>query len=267
VYALGRNERERRRLALQASVLSPYTEQLFLRAGLAPGMRVLDMGCGIGDVAFIAARLVGRHGAVVGVDIDEASLAVARQRARDHDLINVTFRHADIYVYRDDASFDAAVGRHILAHVPDPLKLVKSAFGVLRSGGVVVLQEFDLSVLHIAYPAMPLYEKTFEFLHEAFRKAARDNSGRQIFHLLLEAGFGPPDCRAEYPIDGGPDSPFYEWFAESVKSVLPRAEALGLARAAELDVDTLAERLRQEAVALRSGCAAPAMVGGFARKP
>ena len=75
------------------------------------------------------------------------------------------------------------------------------------------------------------------------------------------------DCRAEYSILGGGDSLYYEWFAESLRSILPRAEALGVLHASEIDIDSLAERLRKEVVATRSGCPAPVMVGCVASKP
>jgi ubiquinone/menaquinone biosynthesis C-methylase UbiE len=76
-YAMGHSDRERRRLALQASVQNPTTEQLLRRAGILAGMRVLDLGCGVGDVSMLAAHLVGRHGSVTGIDLDEAALAIA----------------------------------------------------------------------------------------------------------------------------------------------------------------------------------------------
>src|SRR5215510_4374556 len=51
-YVMGHDDRERRRLVLQASILDPITEQLFRRAGISSGMNVLDIGCGVGDVSF-----------------------------------------------------------------------------------------------------------------------------------------------------------------------------------------------------------------------
>src|SRR5262245_2275341 len=56
-YVMGHNDRERRRLALQGAMLAPLTEQFLTRAGIGLGMRVLDLGCGVGDVTMIAARL------------------------------------------------------------------------------------------------------------------------------------------------------------------------------------------------------------------
>src|SRR5215467_5203129 len=81
VYALARSQEEYERLARQAAFLNGTTERLFRAAGLQPGMRVLDVGSGSGDVAFLVAELVGPEGEVVGVDVDAAALDVARGRA------------------------------------------------------------------------------------------------------------------------------------------------------------------------------------------
>jgi hypothetical protein len=91
--------------------------------------------------------------------------------------------------------------------------------------------------------------------------------GTQLLHLMLEAGFRAPDCRAEYPVDGGPDSPFYEWLAESFRSIAPRAAAAGFVNESEFDLDALEQQLRQEAVSANASIPGPTMVGCFARKP
>src|SRR5436190_776291 len=80
-YVLGHAERELKRLGQQAGFFAEATRAGLLRAGLAPGMRVLDIGCGIGDVALIAADIVGAGGSVTAIDISANALDVARQRA------------------------------------------------------------------------------------------------------------------------------------------------------------------------------------------
>jgi SAM-dependent methyltransferase len=264
---MGHDDRERRRLALQARMINPTTEHLLQRAGVASGMRVLDLGCGIGEVSFLVARLVGHHGHVTAIDVDAGALVIARQRAAELGLNNITFVQGDIHTWNTPTQFDATVGRHILIHTPDPLQVIKAAFGVLRPGGVGIFQEYDFSVSHAAFPALPLFDEVIRVFREVFAKVAHVNIGTQLFHLAIEAGFTTPDCRAEYPLDGGAGSPFYLWFAESLRSILPRAEALGLARAAEVDIDTLASRLEHETVTNKASFPAPVMVGCCARKP
>src|SRR5262250_2784972 len=82
-YVLGHSERELDRLSVQAKLFEPFTRQLLQEAGLGPGMRVLDVGCGSGDVAFLAADLVGSEGSVVGVDRARAAIRRASARAQD----------------------------------------------------------------------------------------------------------------------------------------------------------------------------------------
>jgi ubiquinone/menaquinone biosynthesis C-methylase UbiE len=266
-YVMGHTDRERRRLALQASILNPITEQLLRCAGLGAGMRVLDFGCGVGDVSMIAARLVGPGGRVTGLDLDEQALAIARGRAAAQGIGHAEFVRTDLAEFRPERLVDATVGRLILIHTPDPLAMIKAAFAALEPGAIAVFQECDFTILHPAYPRAPLRDRVMELCNAFFCKAAHGGIGTQLYHLAGEAGFEVVDCRAEYPICGGAASSYYEWVAESLRSILPRAEALGLARASELDIDTLADRLRDEALSVRSGSPAPVMIGCIARKP
>ncbi|HXY84755.1 MAG TPA: methyltransferase domain-containing protein, partial [Gaiellaceae bacterium] len=82
-YALGHSEHELRRLSVQAKLVDPITRRFLVEAGIGPGMRVLDIGSGVGDVAFLVAGLVGEEGEVVGTDRSAEALTVARERAVD----------------------------------------------------------------------------------------------------------------------------------------------------------------------------------------
>src|SRR5262249_37327765 len=81
-YVLGRSQDEYERLIEQGAVLGPVTERVLRAAGVCAGMRVLDVGCGVGEVARVAGELVGDGGEVVGVDVDEAAVRIAVQRLR-----------------------------------------------------------------------------------------------------------------------------------------------------------------------------------------
>jgi cyclopropane fatty-acyl-phospholipid synthase-like methyltransferase len=80
-YVLGRSEVETTRLAQQAELFEPSMRRLFTEAGITTGMTVLDLGSGTGDVAMLAAELVGPTGRVVGVDSNAAIISTARARA------------------------------------------------------------------------------------------------------------------------------------------------------------------------------------------
>ena len=94
-YILGRGEAETWHLIGQARFHDPFTRRLLEKAALKEGMRVLDGGSGAGDVALLAAELVGPRGGVMGVDQNPAILEVARKRAREVGLVNVTFLESD----------------------------------------------------------------------------------------------------------------------------------------------------------------------------
>src|SRR5262249_35009692 len=110
-YVLGDTGTEHARLIRQAAIFDPFTERLFRDAGVGPGQRVLDVGSGVGDVAMLAARLVGPTGTVVGVERDAGTMARARARVAQAGLENVTFVEADAAHVASVEAFDAVVGR------------------------------------------------------------------------------------------------------------------------------------------------------------
>src|SRR3989449_9735049 len=90
-YALGGTSAEHERLIRQAARLAPFTERFFRDAGIGPGQRVLDIGSGVGDVAMLAAKLVGPSGEVVGVERDAGAIDRAKPRDAEGGLYNVRF--------------------------------------------------------------------------------------------------------------------------------------------------------------------------------
>src|SRR4029077_20794169 len=106
--------------------LEPLPERVFHDAGIGPGRRVLDIGSGAGDVAMLAAKLVGPSGAVVGVERDATTIARARARVAAAGLSNVSFVHGDVAGVESAETFDAVVGRLILEYIPHPGSVLHS---------------------------------------------------------------------------------------------------------------------------------------------
>ena len=124
-YALGHSEHELQRLSRQGEAIGPFTRQLFEEAGINQGMRVLDVGCGSGDVAFLAANLVGHDGEVVGVDRERKAVDWARARAHSQGITNVKFVEGDPTEMEFDRQFDAIVGRLVLMYYADPVDAIR----------------------------------------------------------------------------------------------------------------------------------------------
>jgi ubiquinone/menaquinone biosynthesis C-methylase UbiE len=263
---MGHNDRERRRLALQAGILKPFTEEHLRRAGIARGMRVLEMGCGVGDVTLLAAKRVGPDGHVTALDLDEASLAAAEAKLREQGIENVALVKAPVDEYRPEFPVDAVIGRHILIHCPDPLATLRHTYSLLREGGIAAFQEFDFSVFAPSFPPAPLRDRACTLFTAFFGRAGRAATGTRLRCLLRDAGFEAIECRGEFGIDGGPESSYYEWLAESLRAILPHANALGLGLDFADSIDTLADRLREEAADTGAALPAPIMVGAIGRR-
>ena len=95
-YAFGRTHAEYARLIEQAELFRPLTERMLIAAGIKRGMHVLDVGCGVGDVSFLVAALVGPEGSVVGVDLDAEVLKLAEERRAAKRITNETSRRRHV---------------------------------------------------------------------------------------------------------------------------------------------------------------------------
>src|SRR5687768_7135143 len=105
-YVLGHSDAELTRLIAQSHYYGELTEDIFRRAGIVEGMRVLDAGCGAGDVSFLVRAMIGPGGHVLGVDKSESAVAAARARASQAGLHNVEFQVADLERFEASETFD-----------------------------------------------------------------------------------------------------------------------------------------------------------------
>ncbi len=267
-YLMGRSEAETRRLMVQHRLYGPFTRRLLEDAGIEEGMKVLDVGSGAGDVALLAAELVGPKGSVVGVDQDPEVLKTASARAEASGLTNVSFRAGDFHEGVPGDGFDAVVGRLVLLYVPDPAAALRSLVERLEPGGIVAFGEFNfLPESVVAYPPTPTSESLWTWMQAVVRGVGLDPAtGYNLRNNFLNAGLPEPEMTVCAPVGGGPDFLGYDHGAESLRSMLPLILKLGIATEEEVRIDTLADRLRAELVAAGGVIKTPELVGAWARK-
>jgi ubiquinone/menaquinone biosynthesis C-methylase UbiE len=264
-YILGHSPAEIRRLIDQAAILRPTTERLLRSAGIEPGMRVLDLGCGAGDVALLAGKLVGASGSVVGIDRNAEVLAVARKRAQAGGFPQVAFMDASVDTFADPVPFDLVIGRYVLVHQADPVAFLRAAARFARPAGTLALHELVLSRPIHSLPEVALWQQAAEWLLTTFRAEAPspDAAGRLIEHFS-RAGLPQPKLFSETPIGGGDEAPHYAWLAGVARTLLPRMARLGVASEKTVGIDTLERRLKSAVIEARSQIEGPAQICAWA---
>jgi ubiquinone/menaquinone biosynthesis C-methylase UbiE len=265
-YVLGNHAEELARLDHQATVIERPTRLLLQAAGLTAGMRVLDLGTGLGHVARLAAELVGPTGSVVGIDQSADVLAVARERTQQAGMAQVTFADGNALEWRATAPFDAIVGRLFLFHVPDPLAAVQHHLQNLRSRGLFVAIDFDLR--GGAVPPVEIVDTAGRWVHDAFRAAgAWPRVGARLGTILEEAQLTRVTTFGVQAYLSPRDSSGPRLLAGVVRSLAPAIIAHGLATSEELDLTTLEQRIAEAVRAAGAVILPPTVVGAWGHAP
>jgi SAM-dependent methyltransferase len=261
-FGSGIGEDEMARLEVQGRALAPATRMIFAEAGIRPGMRVLDLGCGAGDAAFVAADLVGPGGSVVGVDRSPDALARARRRAGRRGLTRVQFIEGDIHDPVPGGPFDAIVERVVLLWVPDPAAVLRRQATVLRPGGLVVPVETDFTLGWL--PETPLTTQVRSWMLEAADRAGISGPGPRLWALAQEAGLRPLGMIGIQP-HFGPDDPVgLAWLTEAMRGFAELIMGTGVATAEEIGIDTFERRLADEQRKYQSVFAMPVVYSAWA---
>jgi SAM-dependent methyltransferase len=216
------------------------TLRLLLGAGLRRGMRVADVGCGVGMVTALLAQLVGPEGHVVGIDASGAQLAQARERLARLDT-NASFVKASaIDTGLPPGSFDLVYCRFLLLHLPDPERALGEMRSLLKPNGILVCEDGDLTSAGSEPPSsLAAFADLWGRLGP--KRGLDYTLGRRLFQMVLAAGFAAPEIAFNQPVVArGENKRFLEL---SVAEAGPAFVNAGLITAEALD-RTLAEMRR-----------------------
>jgi ubiquinone/menaquinone biosynthesis C-methylase UbiE len=183
------------RLQILARAVWPDTADLLDRIGVCPGMDCLDLGCGSGDVTLQLAALVGPDGRVVGVDVDEVKLGLARGSAAARGLANVEFRQADATNWQESDAHDLVYSRYLLQHLSRPVDLLRRMLTAVRPGGVLAVEDADFDGIFCDPP-----NEGFAWFGRTYARLLQHHGGdaaigRKLFRLFLEAEIPDPEVR------------------------------------------------------------------------
>ena len=133
-------------------------------------------------------------------------------------------------------------------------------------GGAIAFHEIAIYVEAQSLPVVPLWHQAMSWCRKGFSSVMLhpDAGGRMMTHFL-DAGLEAPKMFCEVPVGGGQSSPLYSWLALTVRSLVPQLEKIGAATAEEIQIDTLEERLRETACAVRSQLLMPMQFCGWSR--
>jgi SAM-dependent methyltransferase len=258
----------RERLRVLARVLHPTTALLFDRVGVAEGSRCLDAGCGGGDVTMELARRAGPAGRVVGVDMDEAKLALAREEADRAGVVNVEYLAADVLAGEVEPEFDVVYARFLLTHLADPAGAAVKLVGSLRPGGAVIVEDIDFTG-SFCQPEAAAYRRYVDlYTQTGLARGGDPNIGPRLPGILRGAGCEANGVNVVQP--AGLEPTGYEGDAKVVsaltmENIADATVAEGLATREE--VDSVIDGLYRLAADPRTLMGVPRIVQAWGRRP
>jgi SAM-dependent methyltransferase len=195
----------RERLRVLSRALRGGTNSLLDRVGVRAGMRCLDAGCGGGDVTLELAGRVAPRGTVVGVDLDETKLDLARAEAERCGVDNVTYLYADVTNGSLPSGFDVVYARFVLTHMVDPAGVARRFVDTLRPGGICVVEDIDYEGA-FCYPESEVYRAAQQLYYATARARGVDpDIGRRLPELLTQAGCEDVMVTVTQPVGMRPD--------------------------------------------------------------
>lgn len=191
----------------------------------------------------------------------------ARARAIRPNYANVALVVADPATMQFNQPFDAIVGRFVLMYQEDSVQSLTKITQTLPDGGLVVFQKVDSSACRSG-PPVPAFDEAAGWFPEALRgSGARPELGLELHSLFLDSGLPAPSLRVDAVISGAAENPVYELLAEALRSLVPTLLQLDIASAGDIQIDSLADRIRKEVVTRRAVAMSYGLVGAWAKKP
>ncbi|HIE0069998.1 TPA: class I SAM-dependent methyltransferase [Pseudomonas aeruginosa] len=233
-YVLAVGTADVRRLAISDRIYGAASRRLLTPWVARRNIKILDAGCGPGNMLLWFSAEVGEGGSVVGADRSRQQLSVARQRAQAEGRRNIRFAEADVEdLHEFGEAFDLVYCRFTLIHLENPLRALRSLYAVLKPGGMLVCEE-PVTESHACTPYNEAFDRANRLTIALGRSRGVDyDLGYRLGSLCVAAGFERVTVNSEQPEIAEVNE--RSIFSDSFSQVMDQVVAAGLAQTHEVD--------------------------------
>lgn len=227
-YVLGTHDEEVRRLGLQHEAWREVVLDCWARAGIGPGMDVLDVGAGPGHAALDLAEIVGPGGTVTAVERSSRFASAGILAAEVRAVGNLSYRELDLMLDPlPEGPYDAAWCRWVCSFLPDPERLVAELARVVRPHGIAVFHEYvDYGSWRYS-PHLPLLDEFVAHVMRSWRETGGEPDVAMSIPPLLERHGFTVVSATPHAFCVRPGHPLWSWISTFVKSNCDRLVELG----------------------------------------
>jgi SAM-dependent methyltransferase len=219
--------------------------RFFSGIGIAPGARVLDVGCGNGDLSRLVAGIAGPDGEVIGIDRSEQALAAARAVEASPGTAPIHYHAVDLSGDLPDLGlFDAIVGRRVLMYLPDAAETLLRLAKLAKPRAIVAFQEHGRAGLPAGNGGLELHRQLYDWNWSTVAAEGGDvGLALDLPNIMRRVGLSVDEARCE-AILLDPERPSF--LPTLTLAMLPRMVEQGVATAEQVDIATLPERIGDE---------------------
>jgi SAM-dependent methyltransferase len=243
-YVHGTDTQEQHRLSQLNELLNDGSLR---ELALQGGERILDLGCGTGQLTRRMGAAAGASGHVLAIDRSPEQLDQARRHSIDAG--HIEYRVGDVTALElaenEWGSFDVAHTRFLLEHLPDPLAVVRTMVRAVKPGGRIVIEDEDHAILRL-WPTVDGLKRVWEAYMESYRRAGNDPQiGLRLVELLHQAG-AEPRRNAGVWFGCAAGDPMFQTWVQNLLGVLhgARPDILGTGLVQESLLDSVMEAVR-----------------------
>lgn len=211
-----------------------FTRKLLLESGIKEGWRILDVGCGSGEVSLLASELINGKGEIIGIDVNAASIQIAQTRAAEENVTNVQFVDMPIEnAAKELGTFDLIIGRRILMYLPNLFQAIEALTKILKSNGRMVFQESDAMVAETSATTFPLHTKAQQYVWQTVASEQGNiHIGSEMYSLFTKAGLKVKNLEAEAVLQTAETGSDLAWLLQMMEERIIQA---GIATKRELE--------------------------------